>query len=62
MSASETLLMLERLKEARDLLEFLPLIQAETMNDSDISEAELMERLLVDYWHHIGRDRYLSRH
>jgi hypothetical protein len=63
MSASETLLMLERLKEARDLLQFLHLVQEENLNDlARISEAELMELLLVHYWHHIGRDRYLSRH
>jgi hypothetical protein len=63
MSASETLLMLERLKEARDFLHFLNLIQTDEPSDLGyIPEAQLLELLLVDYWHHIGRDRYLSRH
>ena len=60
MSAAETLMVFERLNEAKKLLGFL--------NDkfkaaaNYFSESELLEYLLVDYWHQLGCDRYLFRH
>jgi hypothetical protein len=57
----QLLLLSLRLKEALDFLGMLMLQQVIPQPDLQISNSALLDFLLIDYWHKIGRERYLGR-
>jgi hypothetical protein len=57
----QMLFLLHRMKQALDLMQLFAL-HPRLISDplSTVSDSEILEFLLVDYWNHIGRERYLA--